>query len=89
MSMALRRPHGGCWQGNCWLSQKRPYAPSAPPRTQGTALPAGAGTICAIAPTSLVLTIRYCVAGSTAPPDHVAPPIVPGHNSVGVSPGGV
>ena len=65
------------------------YAPLSLSRLNASGSPGGAGAIRPTAPTSLVFTNKYCSAGLTEPPDHVAPPSVPGNESVSVGPGGV
>src|SRR5215469_4440577 len=85
-STAFNVPHGGFWHGSSFWSQKRAYSPSLEPRRYGSGAPAGCGSIAPTAPNSLTFTNKYPNSGSNDPPDHVAPPNVPGTTSVSLRP---
>jgi len=85
-SIAFNVPHGGFWHGHWFWSQKRAYSPPLELRRYARGDPADYGSIAPTAPNSLTFTNKYPNSGSNDPPDHVAPPNVPGTTKVCLRP---
>ena len=81
-STAFKVPQGGFWQGHWFSSQNRAYSPPLELRRYATGAPAGCASIAPTDPNSFTFTKKYPNSGSNDPPDHVAPPNVPGTTSV-------
>src|SRR5947207_2862241 len=87
--IAVRKPHGGFWQGLRSLSQKRELGLPIPRLRNGMTDPSGRGTMRNSIPTSMEFTYSVRASGSYGAPPQFAPPLVPGNSTVGFKPIGV